>query len=111
MNAALHLANITRDRKINVLMLEPQEECTDLITDLSYVFGVLSLAANYQNLRGGFAQDIHACRDALTKLRTEHGGLWQPELRDTLLTGLSSALDLNHRLQLRHIMRAMRKVS
>jgi hypothetical protein len=92
-------------------MLEPQEDCSDLITDLGYVFGVLGLAANYQNLRGEFARNVHACKDALYELKAEHGGLWQPELRDTLLAGLSSALDLNNRLQLRHIMRAMKKVS
>lgn len=110
MSPIQHLVNITRDRKINVLMLEAQEDCSGLITDLSYVFRVLGLAANYQNLKDGFTQDVHLCRDTLTKLSTEHGGLWQMEARDALLVGLDSAIELNRRLQLRHIIRAMRKI-
>ena len=71
MNAALHLVNITRDRKINVLMLEAQDDCSGLITDLSYVFHVLGLAAKYQNLRDGFTEDVHLCENAITRLDTE----------------------------------------
>ena len=111
MNAALHLVNITRDRKINVLMLEAQDDCSGLITDLKYVFQVIGLAAKYQNLRDGFAEDVHLCEGAIARLDTEFAGRWQMEMRDTLLTGLDSAIELNRRLQLRHIVRAMKKVS
>lgn len=111
MSAAKHLMDVIRDRKINVLMLEPGEDCTELILDLLPTLSMLRLAGKYQNLKHECVEAVRLGREALDRILTEHEGLWQPGLRDAVVDSLDSAVELNKRLQMRHILRAMDRLA
>lgn len=111
MSARKHLMGIIRDRKIHVLMLEAGEDCSSLCIDLLPTLQVLALAAKYQNIKNEYATEVSQGAASLLTMLIDEGSVWQIPERDTVLRALDSAIELNRRLNLGNITRAMSRLA
>jgi len=98
------------DAKINLYLLEPGESCSGLIHGLADALGIVGCATELQCEQERIAKppSLSVLRGALSACKALIAtGKYDPDQTTAIVYGLYAAEDLNAKLKVQHILKAM----